>query len=455
MNGFHTFRCALLLSCWASLFTLAPVQAQVVPRVPAQLPELSIGADTLRAMPNVELADVEVAPSAVDTRGWLLLDKDIQTELDGAVHNLYNFKYDKADKQFRSLRRRYPQHPMAYFLLGLSTWWKIMPSNTANHQYDKLFFAYMDTAITKAQVLYDADHQNYEASFFLSAAYGFDARLHAERRDWRKATVSSKHSLTYLQKSREANGLSPEFVFGEGLFNYYAVWIAEEYPWLRPILLFFPKGNRKTGMAQLANVARLGFYTGTEARFFQMRILASERENKTEEAMVVSRGLTKDFPDNACFARSYATQCFTEGDFPDLERTSRDILAKLSKGLPGYEGFSGRVAAYFMGYVMQTRYRDYAKASDYYQRCLVFSESVSQTRGGYYLFSLSNLGRIAAAQRNVEEARRYYEQVQQQADHKSEAYKEARAYLRNNPATAARSKPTDLRVCTLPQVTIR
>ncbi len=435
MHKFYLFRRLLPFISLASLLTLSGTQAQVLgPPGPEALP----------TMPEVALDSVTVAPMAVDTKEWLLLNKDIQTELDGAVHNLYNFKFDKAEKQFRSLRRRYRQHPMPYFLLGLSTWWKIMPSNTANEQYDKTFFAYMDTAIVKAQRLYDADHQNYEASFFLSAAYGFDARLHAERHDWRKATVSSKRSLTYLQKSREANGLSPEFAFGEGLFNYYSVWIAEEYPFLRPILLFFPKGDKQKGLAQLGTVARQGFYTGTEARFFQMRIMASERENKVEQALQTSRALAREFPDNACFARSFANHAFIEGEMAECEQTSRDILTKLGKGLPGYEGFSGRVAAYYLGYVMQNRYRDYAKAQDYYQRCLVFSESVQQTKGGYYLFSLSNLGRMAAAQRNITAARRYYEQVLEQASRKSELYKEARTYLRKYPATAAAGPATYL-----------
>ena len=92
---------------------------------------------------------------------------------------------------------------MPYFLLGLSTWWKIMPTNFQTTQYDKTFFAYMDTAITKAQKLFDADNNNYEASFFLSAAYGFDARLHGERHDWRKATVGASRSLNYLKKARK------------------------------------------------------------------------------------------------------------------------------------------------------------------------------------------------------------------------------------------------------------
>lgn len=57
---------------------------------------------------------------AIDTQGRLLLNQDVQTELDGEIHNLYNFKFDKADRQFRSLRRHHPQHPVAYFLLSLT-----------------------------------------------------------------------------------------------------------------------------------------------------------------------------------------------------------------------------------------------------------------------------------------------------------------------------------------------
>ncbi|MFD2720989.1 tol-pal system protein YbgF [Hymenobacter monticola] len=427
MANFYRFRRALRLASAGivGFFSLTSALAQV----PAALPS---AADTVRAMPEVALDDVVVAPAAVDTKEWLLLNADIQTELDGAVHNLYNFKFDQAERQFRSLRRRYPQHPMPYFLLGLSTWWKIMPSNTYNQQYDKTFFAYMDTATTKAQKLYDADNNNYEASFFLSAAYGFDARLHAERHDWRKATVSSKRALTYLQKSREANGLSPEFVFGEGLFNYYAVWIAEEYRWLRPVLWFFPKGNRTTGLAQLDDVAQHGFYTAAEARFFRMRILGSPRENNTAGALAVARDLTRDFPDNSCFQRARAQNAFAEGELTECERTSRDILAKVNKGLPGYEGFSGRAAAYYLGYVEQHRYHNFAAAQDFYQRCMVFSESVGQTKGGYYLFAAAGLGRLAAQASNRPLAQRYFQVVLQQAERKSDLYQEANRYLKKN-----------------------
>jgi hypothetical protein len=387
--------------------------------------------DTARPSRQIDLSNVDVAPAAVDISGWLLLDKDIQTELEGAVYNIYNFKHDKAERQFRSLRRRYPSHPMPYFLLGLTTWWKIMPSNITNEQYDKVFLAYMDTAITRGEALYKADKKNYEACFFLSAAYGFSARLNAERHNWRKATVASKHALDFLEKSQEANGLSPEFLFGQALINYYAPWISENYPLLKPVLLFFPKGNKKLGLSQLRGVATNGFYTAPEAKVFLMKILQNQ-ENKPLEALPLAQSMATTYPDNGYLQRFYALMSYQVGDLRECERVSRDILDKLNRGLPGYEGISGRYATFFLGSLMQNQYKDLPKAREYYQRCVVFAESTGDTKQGFYLYALLNLARIADKQQNPAEAIRYYKEVQQKAERKSEAYTEAQLYLKKN-----------------------
>ncbi|GAB2966235.1 hypothetical protein GCM10027048_40560 [Hymenobacter coalescens] len=391
-------------------------------------------ADTSRTpkpVRNIDLENIDVAPDAVDTKGWLLLNQDIALELEGAVQNLYNFKYDRAEKQFRSLRRRYPNHPMPYFLMGLSTWWKIVPTNVQTRLYDKPFIAYMDTAITKAEALYEKDEKNYEACFFLSAAYGFSGRLYAERSNWAKATVSAKRALKYLELSQEANGLSPEFLFGQALFNYYAVWIPDNYPLLKPVLLLFPKGNKQLGLQQMRNVADNGVYVGPEAKVFLMRILNNEEGNPAL-AMPIARGLAASYPDNGYFQRFYALLCFNEGEFRECERVSREILDKLNRGFAGYEGISGRYATYFLGWLMQNKYKDLPKAKDYYQRCIVFAESTADTKGGFYLYANLNLARMADKDNNVKEARRYYEQVLAIADRKSANHAEAKTYLRTH-----------------------
>jgi len=385
------------------------------------------------AMPTVALDTLQVLPGAVDYSGWLLLDKDIQLELDGAVQNLYNCKYDKAEKQFRSLRRRYPHHPMPYFLLGLSTWWKIYPTNFHATEYDRLFYAYMDTANTYSERLIKADPHNYEAYFFLAAANGFNGRLNSERHNWARATVNGRRALTYLQKSREANGLSPEFLFGEALINYYSPWIADNYPLLRPVLLFFPRGNKQEGLRQLRQVADNGFYTKIEAENFLMKILYND-EHQSAQAFPIARRLALRYPDNGYFARFYGLLCFQKGEFEECERISRDILSKINVGMPGYEATSGRYASYYLGYLAQFKYKDIAKAKDYYQRCIVFAESNGDTEGGYFLFANNSLAKIAAAEHDLPAARRYFNVVADKADRKSDQYKEAKAWLKKNKA---------------------
>ena len=143
-------------------------------------------------------------PQEKDSTIILLADKQIQLECTQALNDLYNFKFDRAEAEFRDLKVRYGWHPLPYFLMGLSDWWKIMP-NTKNTQYDESFLAYMDTTIQVAERLYN-DYPVYkaEAAFFLAAAYGFKGRLYSdeERKNWRKAATVGKNALNYLDESR-------------------------------------------------------------------------------------------------------------------------------------------------------------------------------------------------------------------------------------------------------------
>ena len=192
------------------------------------------------------------------------------------------------------------------------------------------------------------------------------------------------------------------------------------------MLLFFPKSSKEKGLSQLNTAAQQGFYTGTEARYFHTRILGSAREHQPDESLVTARSLARDFPDNACLARSYATQAFAQADFAACEQISRDILEKLNQGRAGYEATSGRVAAYHLGYLMQTR--DPVQAADYYRRCLVFSETVQATTG-YYVFANAVLARLAAQQQDIAAASRYYAVVVEKAGKHEACYREAQAYL--------------------------
>ncbi len=366
-----------------------------------------------------------------DTTLILITNIAIQIEATQALNDLYNFKFAKAEQQFRWFKQKYAWHPLPYFLLGLSEWWKLMPSlETRDH--DERFLAYMDSTIQIAERLHDrVPEYRIEAAFFMAAAYGFKGRLYSDedRKEWRKAAVAGKRALHYLEECKEMNYLSPELLFGDALYNYFSVWVRENYPALKPLLWFFPKGDKELGLKQLREVSYNAFYTRTEAMVWLMRIYNSY-ENKNEQAHQLAEYLYQTYPDNPYFHRYYARMLYTRGMHTEMERESKSILARIDSGDVGYEATSGRYASFFLGQLGESRRRP-EDAKKYYLETLRFAEEGGATKSGYYLYALIALGEIANQQGDKVLARKYFEDVKEKAGRKEEAFKDAKRRLKN------------------------
>jgi hypothetical protein len=356
----------------------------------------------------------------------LLINPFIEIESTEAINSMYNFEFKKAHSHFNYLQKKYPWHPLPYLLKGLNYWWRIVP-NYNNNEWDEQFLAYMDTTKVLAENVRD-NYNEIEGSFFLAAAYAFEGRLYSERREYRKAALAGSRSLKYLGECRGHEEYSPELLFGDALFNYYAEWIREEYPLLKPLMVFFPPGDKEKGIEQLKIVARNAFYSRTEAQYYLMRILASE-ENDIAGALQVGEYLNEQFPDNAYFHRYYARLLYQSGRYASAEKVSLDILDRIESGQTGYEANSGRYACFFIGHVNEIR-KNYEKSKVYYQRGLKYAEEAEATEMGYYFFSLMHLGRIAEEEGDVELAKEYYKRVKKASKRSHSAHEQARERLK-------------------------
>ncbi len=358
----------------------------------------------------------------------LLANPGVQIEATEAINKLYNFKFAEADAEFRWLRYRYPSHPMPYFLMGLAEWWKMVP-NTDDTRYDERCLALMDTCITLAEKLYDSRENKIEPSFFLAAAYGFKGRIHSERKHWSRATFAGKNALKYLERCKGQSEISPELLFGDGLFNYFAEWIPDNYPLLKPILWLFPKGNKQAGIQQLEKVGNNAFYTRTEARYFLLQIYGYE--NQYAKSYDLAKYSWETYPDNPYFERYYLRSAFVRGNTAEAEKIANSILAKIDKGMTGYEAVSGRNAAYALAYYYNNYYHDVPKAKQYYQKTIDFATQTKAFTSGYYLASLVGMGRIAEKEKDYEVAREYYKTVVDRGEKKASQVKEAKDALSN------------------------
>lgn len=360
---------------------------------------------------------------------YLLLDKGLQFRITEAVNSLYDFDFEVAERGFKLMAYNYPEHPLPYFLMGLSQWWKIAP-DTGNQDYDDVFFGYMQETIGKAQAIFDADPDNKEAAFFLAAGYGFEGRLHSERRNWTKAAFAGRNALKYLELSRGEEELNVELLLGDALFNYFSVWIPKNYPLLRPVMMLFPKGDQNLGLKQLEEVSDNAFYARVEAQYFLFRLYASE-ERKPYDALRITSYLHDKYPNNPYFHRFYARQLYAVGRTGEAKDVSLEILRRIDANQVGYEANSGRYASFFAAQYYD-RINHPAEAKKYYQRALDFGEESENENSGYYLFSLIHLGEITFEEGDKKKAKAYFNQVKKIAKRKNPAHQAAREFLKKN-----------------------
>lgn len=362
----------------------------------------------------------------------LLTDMDVQIDMTDAVNNMYNFKFAKCDSAFKVLRDKYPRHPISYFLLGLGYFWRMQP-NSDDTQYDDILMAYMDSSIKYAEPMTKSKSEvvSVEGAFFMAAANGFKGRVYAERGQFIKALPVGKAAMHYMQFSKNNGDLSPEFMFGDGLYNYYAEYIPKNYKIFAPVMALFPKGDIKLGLEQLHYCANNAFFTRTEAQHYLMYIYVLEEDNY-KAALPIAKYLATTFPDNPYFQRYYCRLLFASGNFFETERLALDVISKIDSGYFGYESVTGRYASYMLGYVYNFK-KDTEKAKLYFKRTIVFAEQSKSQKMAYYQHACLHLGRIYTKEGNIQEACHYYTKLKRVVDKDDEAaYNEAREFVKKN-----------------------
>jgi hypothetical protein len=379
----------------------------------------------ISSISSINAQDIsDIAP--MDSSYSLLMNIFVQVEATQAINDMYNFRFDQSLRHFIYLKKKYGWHPLPYFLMGLNYWWRIVP-DFKNEEFDQTFYAYMDTALVLAKRMHE-EVNPIEGAFFLAATHAFKGRLHSERREYSKAAFASKNALKYLDECKGLGNENPELLFGDALFNYYAAWIPENYPFLKPIMLMFPKGDKKEGIAQLKEVARNAFYTRTEAQYYLMRISYFE-ENDLQTSLQVAEYLHTTYPGNAYFHRFYARLLYQTSDYTKAKIESEDILDKIEAQAPGYESNSGRYAAFFLGHISELKLKT-EDAKKYFNMAIEFAKDSGTEEKGYNVFSVLHLGKLAMKEGDDERAKEYFKQVKKLTDRKSSAGKQAKRYLK-------------------------
>ena len=364
----------------------------------------------------------------------ILTDIDIQIEATSAINKMYNYEFDDAEKEFKWLVQEYKNHPLPVFLLGLSNWWKIdsysgLPEKRIKDELkllDKEFLSLMDKSIFLSKKVYENGNK-IDGAFFLAASYGFKGRLLSERRKWRAAAFAGMNALKYLKEIRRDDIMIPEISFGNGLFNYYSIWISDRYPLLKPIVGLFPEGDKNLGIDQLNNAANNSFYTRTEAQYFLVRIFSGE--NNLKKSLYLSQYLHNTFPNNSIFHRYYSQQLYRTSNLALCKIESLKIIDYYKNRKFGYNQNDIRLAHFFLGEVFFSE-RKFENSIFHLKKSLEFSNGFKNKKLGYTIYSNFLLGKLHLKIGKNIEARLYFKKVLKLTNRKDKLYIESREYIK-------------------------
>ena len=303
------------------------------------------------------------------------------------IASVYNLEFENAQKDFQELIRRDPGDPAGYFFQAMVRWWMIM-IDIDDTRYDAEFYAALDGVIAMCDSLLERNRDDVNAIFFKGGAIGFEGRLKFHRNDYLGAANAGRKALPLVREIQDLDPSNSDVLLGAGIYNYYADVIPGEYPFVKPLLLFLPAGDRQKGLAQLRTASEKGRYAAVEAEYFLLQI-EYFYEKDFKEALALALDLHGKFPANMIFHR-YCGRSYVALNNWDMARNQfMEIIERSRTGMRGYTPAVEREAQYYCGMAAMTG-RRFDEALAYFYRCDEISRALDREEASGFM-SMANL----------------------------------------------------------------
>ncbi len=262
------------------------------------------------------------------------------------INYIYNLEFEKAKIEFKELVRLNPQQPAGHFFLAMIDWEKIL-INLDDESNDEHFLDMIDKVIDVCDDQLDKNEDDVGALFFKGGAIGFRGRLHANREDWVKAANDGRIALPIVQRAYKLAPNNYDVLLGMGIYNYYADMIPDQYPLVKPLMVFFPDGDKIKGIAQLRQAAEKAQYANVEASYFLMQLLY-QNEKQVSQSLDIALRLYHTYPNNVVFHR-YVARCRAAlGQWDAMKSDYDSIVHFVDIRKLGYNHLVQREALYYL-----------------------------------------------------------------------------------------------------------
>ncbi len=326
------------------------------------------------------------------------------------INQIYSIKFTEAEKTFQLLKKEYPKHPASRFFFAMIDWWKIILSEE-NEEQDDIFYDKIEETVDFCDEILDNDPENIDALFFKGGAIGFRGRLQVMRESWFSAADDGREALPLVELAHKLDPDNVDVKLGFGIYNYLAAVIPEKYPIVKPVMMFFPSGDKQLGLNQLKEAASAGKYSKFEARYILITFFYYF-ENDMNSAEIYANQLVQSFHDNPVFERWRGRIAARKNEWTLVDSIFKDVLKKADKNLEGYNTpMVRREANYYIGNNLRNN-ENYTDAFLYFKKCIEESKKIDGDKAsGFRINATLYSGTIMEMRGKYDEAKKYYNAV--------------------------------------------
>ena len=343
----------------------------------------------------------------VSGHAQFLEDKQSTAQVLKGLDYLYNLQYAQAEAEFAPVKEKYADHPVTFLLNALQIQWKNIPID----QHSAALTTYLEElnrCVTASHRYYEKPAYRMECTFFLLAGHGFLALAENYRGSFLSATQEARKALKYFKEGKKYKNTNAEFLFANGLYNYYRERYPETKPIVKPIMVFFDAGNKAQGLAELEKSFRNSVFSKTEAAMY-LRDIYIKYEANFGKALYFSSEIYKAYPRNYIIRITQIESLLLNMKYEEAEnlnvglKNNTNAVASLSYHM-------------FDGFLKEHWHKDPAQAKAAYKRALKVKYNDRYTKE-YVAFAYLGLARIAAQEGDKPAARDYYKQCLKYAEY--------------------------------------
>ena len=325
------------------------------------------------------------------------------------MDHMYHMRLDSAKMEYDKIIRMNPKDPAGYFYLSLIEWWKIIIDKD-DESNDARFFTAVDKVVEVSEDALDRNEDDENALFYKGGAIGYRGLVHSFRESWLKAAEDGRKALSLFQDAAEINPNNKEVIFGNGIYNYFAEYVPDKYPFLKPLLILFPKGDKVKGLMQIKETATNSTFAKVEAKLI-LSYLYLRYEKNYKECEFYSKDLYNQFPENPVFAKYLYNAYVGDAKFNEAVAGWKQVLQYADENRFGFNNKSLiREANYYVGFCMMHTGQN-EESLKYLLKSEQLSYEIDKGETMIKAFTILWLGVVDSRLGNKDKARQYFDTV--------------------------------------------